>query len=137
VASLLSGCAVLREFKLAVDTICSPGVSEEPGGSPIDEQGRHRIHGGAKRWRAAQRAGLTEVAVAVRDTPTDPYTQVAENQKRHGLERLDLARHRHVLSESDLAALRQTLVDLGEPYRVGVGRFDPLDQEPSRFRDWR
>jgi ParB family transcriptional regulator, chromosome partitioning protein len=59
---------------------------------PADEQGRHRIHFGAKRWRAAQRAALTEVPVVVRDTPTDPYTQVAENQKRHGLTPLDLAR---------------------------------------------
>jgi ParB family chromosome partitioning protein len=59
---------------------------------PANEQGRHRIHFGAKRWRAAQRAGLTKVPVVVRDAPTDPYTQVAENQKRHGLTPLDLAR---------------------------------------------
>jgi ParB family chromosome partitioning protein len=59
---------------------------------PADGQGRYRIHFGAKRWRAARRAGLTEVPVVVRDTPTDPYTQVAENQKRHGLTPPDLAR---------------------------------------------
>jgi ParB family transcriptional regulator, chromosome partitioning protein len=59
---------------------------------PADEHGRLRIHFGAKRWRAAQRAGLTEVPVVVRDVPTDPYTQVAENQKRHGLTPRDLAR---------------------------------------------
>ena len=59
---------------------------------PADKQGQHRIHFGAKRWRAAQRAGLTEIPVILRDTPTDPYTQVAENQKRHGLTPLDLAR---------------------------------------------
>jgi ParB family transcriptional regulator, chromosome partitioning protein len=59
---------------------------------PADGQGRHRIHFGAKRWRAAQRAGLTEVPVVVRDTPADPYAQVAENQKRHGLTPFDLAR---------------------------------------------
>ena len=59
---------------------------------PADEQGQHRIHFGAKRWRAAQRAGLTEVPVVVREAPTDPYTQVAENQKRHGLTPMDLAR---------------------------------------------
>ncbi|NJK42257.1 MAG: ParB/RepB/Spo0J family partition protein [Aquincola sp.] len=58
---------------------------------PADEQGQYRIHFGAKRWRAAQRAGLTEVPVVVRDAPTDPYTQVAENQKRHGLTPLDMA----------------------------------------------
>ena len=59
---------------------------------PADLQGQHRIHFGAKRWRAAQRVGLTEVPVVVRDAPTDPYTQVAENQKRHGLTPVDLAR---------------------------------------------
>ena len=59
---------------------------------PADATGRHRIHFGAKRWRAAQRAGLQEVPVVVRDMPADPYTQVAENQKRHGLTPLDLAR---------------------------------------------
>lgn len=59
---------------------------------PADEHGQHRIHFGAKRWRAAQRAGLTEVPVVVREAPTDPYTQVAENQKRHGLTPRDLAR---------------------------------------------
>jgi ParB family transcriptional regulator, chromosome partitioning protein len=32
------------------------------------------------------------VPVVVRDTPADPYAQVAENQKRHGLTPLDLAR---------------------------------------------
>lgn len=59
---------------------------------PADEHGQHRIHFGAKRWRAARCAGLTEVPVVMRDAPTDPYMQVAENQKRHGLVPLDLAR---------------------------------------------
>jgi ParB family transcriptional regulator, chromosome partitioning protein len=57
-----------------------------------DAQGRYRIHFGAKRWRAAQRAGLFEVPVVVRDAPADPYAQIAENQKRYGLSPLDLAR---------------------------------------------
>ncbi len=59
---------------------------------PADAAGRHQIHFGAKRWRAAQRIGLLEVPVAVRDGPTNPYAQVSENQKRHGLTPLDLAR---------------------------------------------
>jgi ParB family transcriptional regulator, chromosome partitioning protein len=58
----------------------------------IDREGRYRIHFGAKRWRAAQRIGLLEVPVVVRGGPTNPYAQVAENQKRHGLTPLDLAR---------------------------------------------
>jgi len=59
---------------------------------PADSSGRHRIHFGAKRLRAARRAGLQEVPVVVRAMAADPYTQVAENQKRHGLSPLDLAR---------------------------------------------
>jgi ParB family transcriptional regulator, chromosome partitioning protein len=59
---------------------------------PADGEGRHRIHFGAKRLRAAIRAGLHEVPVVVRDMPADRYAQVAENQKRHGLTPLDIAR---------------------------------------------
>ena len=53
---------------------------------------RHQIHFGAKRWRAAQLAELKQVPVVVRDATADPYTQAAEDQKRHGLTPLDLAR---------------------------------------------
>jgi ParB family transcriptional regulator, chromosome partitioning protein len=59
---------------------------------PADGEGRHRIHFGAERLRAAIRAGLHEVPVVVRDLPADRYAQVAENQKRHGLTSLELAR---------------------------------------------
>lgn len=58
---------------------------------PADAECRHQIHFGAKRWRAARRIGLLEVPVVVRDGPANPYAQVAENQKRHGLTPLDLA----------------------------------------------
>ena len=58
----------------------------------MDAEGRYQIHFGAKRWRAANLAELLEVPVVIRDAPADPYTQVAENQKRHGLMPLDLAR---------------------------------------------
>jgi ParB family transcriptional regulator, chromosome partitioning protein len=51
---------------------------------PADGDGRHLIHFGAKRLRAAIRAGLHELPVVVRDLPADRYAQVAENQKRHG-----------------------------------------------------
>ena len=59
---------------------------------PADSDGRHQIHFGAKRLRAAIRAGLLEVPVVVRDLPADRYAQVAENQKRHGLTPPELAR---------------------------------------------
>jgi ParB family chromosome partitioning protein len=59
---------------------------------PADSDGRHQVHFGAKRLRAAIRAGLRQVPVVVRDLPADRYAQVAENQKRHGLTPLELAR---------------------------------------------
>ena len=57
-----------------------------------DGKGRHLIHFGAKRLRAARQAGMTHVPVVIRELAADPYAQVAENQKRHGLTPLDLAR---------------------------------------------
>jgi ParB family transcriptional regulator, chromosome partitioning protein len=59
---------------------------------PADSDGRYQVHFGAKRLRAAIRAGLHEVPVVVRDLPADRYAQVAENQKRRGLTPLELAR---------------------------------------------
>ena len=59
---------------------------------PADGDGHHAIHFGAKRLRAAIRAGLHEVPVVVRDMPVDRYAQVAENQKRHGLTPVEIAR---------------------------------------------
>ena len=58
---------------------------------PADGEGRHLIHFGAKRLRAAIRAGLHEVPIVVRDLPVDRYAQVAENQKRHGLTPIEMA----------------------------------------------
>ena len=59
---------------------------------PADGDGRHRIHFGAKRLRAAIRAGLYEVPAVVRDLPVDRYAQVAENQKRHWLTPIEMAK---------------------------------------------
>jgi ParB family transcriptional regulator, chromosome partitioning protein len=59
---------------------------------PADANGRHKLHFGAMRLRAAILAGLRDVPVVVRDAPADRYAQVAENLKRHNLSPLDLAR---------------------------------------------
>ena len=56
------------------------------------EAGRYRILFGAKRLRAAKRAGLEAVPVVMGSEAHDVYAQVAENEKRHGLTPLDLAR---------------------------------------------
>ncbi|MEJ8836103.1 ParB/RepB/Spo0J family partition protein [Ramlibacter sp. AN1133] len=59
---------------------------------PANADGRYLLHFGARRLRAATRAGLHEVPVVVRDAPADRYAQVAENVRRANLEPLDLAR---------------------------------------------
>ena len=55
-------------------------------------EGRYRVLFGAKRLRAAKRARLETVPVVIGSEAHDVYAQVAENQKRHGLTPLDLAR---------------------------------------------
>jgi len=67
---------------------------------PVDSSGRYRIHFGAKRLRAARRAGLLEVPVVIRAAAADSYAQVAENQRRQGLSSLDLARFIRSRSEA-------------------------------------
>ena len=57
-----------------------------------DADGRYRVLFGAKRLRAAKRAALKQVPVVIGSEAHDVYAQVAENQKRHGLTPLDLAR---------------------------------------------
>lgn len=58
----------------------------------LADEGRYRILFGAKRLRAAKQAGLETVPVVIGSEAHDAYAQVAENQKRHGLTAIDLAR---------------------------------------------
>lgn len=91
------------------------GILEPIVVHPADAAGRYRIHFGAKRLRAAKRAGLAEVPVVVRDAPADRYAQVAENQKRHGLTPLDLARFIRAKvdeGESNAAIAKRLVIDL-------------------------
>jgi ParB family transcriptional regulator, chromosome partitioning protein len=74
------------------DSIRQHGILQPLVVGPAEANGHRRIHHGAKRCRAAKLAGLSEVPVVVSDSPVDPYAQAAENQKRHGLTPMDLAR---------------------------------------------
>jgi ParB family transcriptional regulator, chromosome partitioning protein len=80
------------EIDELADDIRQRGILQPLVVHPADAQGRFRLHFGAKRLRAALRARLSEVPVVVRDAPADAYDQVAENQKRHALTPLNLAR---------------------------------------------
>ena len=72
---------------IALRGILQPIVVRRAG-----DDGRYRVLFGAKRLRAAKRAGLEVVPVVIGSEAHDVYAQVAENQKRHGLTPLDLAR---------------------------------------------
>ena len=80
------------EIEELAESIRQHGILQPLVVCPTNQPGHYCIHHGAKRNRAARRAGLSEVPVVVRDAPADPYAQVAENQKRNGLTPLDLAR---------------------------------------------
>ena len=68
------------------------GILQPIVARPAPEAGRYRVLFGAKRLRAARKAGLRIVPVVMGSPAHDAYAQVAENQKRHGLTPLDLAR---------------------------------------------
>lgn len=80
------------ELQELAEDIRQHGILQPIVVHPADADGRFCIHFGAKRLRAATLAGLSQVPVTVREAAADPYAQVAENQRRHGLSPLDLAR---------------------------------------------
>jgi ParB family chromosome partitioning protein len=78
-------------------------------------QGRYLIRFGSRRWRAALKAGLTEVPVIFAVQHRDAYDQVAENLKRQALSPLELAqfiRRRVDAGESNAEVGRQLGMDL-------------------------
>ena len=82
---------------------------------PAVGDGRHLIHFGAKRLCAAIRAGLSEVPIVLRELPVDCYAQVAENQKRHGLTPLEMAkfiRERIACGDSNATTAKQLGMNL-------------------------
>lgn len=103
------------ELQELAEDIRQHGILQPIVVQPVDADGRYRIHFGAKRYRAAGLAGLEKVPVTVRPTTADPYAQVAENQKRHGLTPLDLARFirgRVALGDSNATVAKRLGMDL-------------------------
>lgn len=96
---------------------------------PADATGRHLLHFGAMRLRAAILAGLPEVPVVVRDAPADRYAQVAENQKRHSLSPPDLARF--IRSQLDAGESQTTIArQLGMNLTTVAHHLSLLDLPP-------
>ena len=91
------------------------GILQPIVARPAEEAGRYRVLFGAKRLRAAKQAGLETVPVVIGSQAHDAYAQVAENQKRHGLTPIDLARFiraRVNTGESNAEIARRLGIDL-------------------------
>ena len=75
------------------DSISEAGVLQPLIVRPVGE-GRYELIAGERRWRAAQRAGLTRVPAVVRESPADERLQAAliENMVREDLNPVEEAR---------------------------------------------
>ena len=74
--------------------VVQPIVVRALGAPDVGESQRYEIIAGERRWRAAQMAGLTEIAAVIRHIPDDAAIAVAliENIQRENLNPLEEAR---------------------------------------------
>ena len=74
--------------------VVQPIVVRALGAPDVGESQRYEIIAGERRWRAAQMAGLTEIAAVIRDIPDDAAIAIAliENIQRENLNPLEEAR---------------------------------------------
>jgi ParB family chromosome partitioning protein len=74
--------------------VVQPIVVRALGAPEAGESQRYEIIAGERRWRAAQMAGLTEIAAVIRDIPDDAAIAIAliENIQRENLNPLEEAR---------------------------------------------
>jgi len=107
------------ELDALADTVAEKGLLQPITVRPADADGRYRLRFGARRLRAAHRAGLGEIRAVVQFGGEDPaealIEQLIENEQREGL------------TTSELAAAVDRLLDLGLSQadigrRLGRGR---------------
>lgn len=100
--------------ELAQD-IAQRGILQPIVVSDREVKDRYLIRFGNRRWRAAIKAGLTEVPIIFAAQHRNAYDQVAENLKRQNLSPLELAqfiRRRVDAGESNAEVARQLGMDL-------------------------
>ncbi|MRI55344.1 ParB/RepB/Spo0J family partition protein [Methylobacterium sp. DB1607] len=91
-------------------SIVARGVRQAITVTPRGEGGLHRILYGARRFRAAQRAGLSTIPAVIRaSSPDDAYDQMIENIQRDDL------------TSAEIAAFVSRRIALGER-QVEIGR---------------
>ena len=83
------------ELEALAQTIAARGVLQPVVVRPADAAGRYRLRFGARRFRAARRAGLEDIPAVVRgdagDAQDDLIEQLIENDQREGLSTSELA----------------------------------------------
>jgi len=89
-----------------------------------DSAAMYEIVAGERRWRAAQRAGLLKVPVAVRDVPDDKLLEVAliENIQRENLNPIEEAQAYRSLSE-DLHLSQESIAEQVGKDRATVANY--------------
>lgn len=100
--------------ELAQD-IAQRGILQPIVVSDGEVKDRYLIRFGSRRWRAAIKAGLTQVPIVFATQRRDAYDQVAENLKRQNLSPLELAqfiRRQVDAGESNAEVGRQLGMDL-------------------------
>lgn len=81
-----------RELDELAASIVERGVRQAITVTPRGEGGRHRILYGARRFRAARRAGLSTIPAVIREpSPDDAYDQMIENIQRDDLTSVEIA----------------------------------------------
>lgn len=82
------------DFEALVEDVRLRGILQPIVVRPVEGTERLRIRFGARRYRAALRAGLPEIPYFVTDDERqfDDYAQIAENERREALQPLDLAK---------------------------------------------
>jgi ParB family chromosome partitioning protein len=104
------------DFEALVDDVRLRGILQPIVVRPVEGTGRLRIRFGARRYRAALRAGLAEIPYFVTDDERqfDDYAQIAENERRQPLQPLDLAKFvakRIALGDKKLQISKQLRLD--------------------------
>lgn len=83
------------ELEALAQTIAARGVLQPIVVRPADAQGRYRLRFGARRFRAAAKAGLQEIPAVIRGGELEPaealVEQLIENDQREGLSTAELA----------------------------------------------
>jgi ParB family chromosome partitioning protein len=109
-------------------------VRKVAGGDPASP--RYEIIAGERRWRAAQRAGLLRVPVAVRDVSDDKLLEVAliENIQRENLNPIEEAQAYRRLSDEHRLSQEEMAAAVGKD-RATIANYMRLLRLPDEVRN--